>query len=500
MSKIPLAKGVVLKDQRIVDSHEIITDEIYTKIRSLRVKMYEEGTARGFFGLVHYIGKALFISLLLFVMFIYVFIYRKNLFYDNKKTILILSIILIEFIFASAIHRFGFSEYIIPTTIASLLFAVLFDSRIGYVGTIVVALGLAGMMGSEFTLGIVSVITGLVAVYSVYKVRQRSQFFRSIFFIFFTYIISLVTMGLFKFAPFESILEDILYYALPNSIVSPIITWGMLYIFEWGFGITTNMRLLELSDLNHPVLRELSIKAPGSYQHSIVAGNLAEAAADAIGANSLLARVGAYYHDIGKMIKPEYYTENQTGTNPHDKLAPSMSCLIIASHVKEGVELGKKYKLPENILDLIRQHQGTGNVSFFYELAVKQTDPKHLNEMDFRYPGPRPQTKEAGILMLADSVEATSKSLKNPSVPRLREMVSALIESKFKDGQLDECELTFKDLSLISESFIKILISIFHTRLEYPAQSKEPSDKEKMMEKVANNKDSNDKENLSDSL
>jgi putative nucleotidyltransferase with HDIG domain len=493
ISKIALAKGMVLKDQRIVDSHEIVTKEIYDKIRSLRIKMFEEGTVKGLYGVVHYTGRALFVSLLLFILFIYVYIYRRKIFYDNKKILLITIIILIEFLFAYLIsERLKLSPYLIPTTIASLLLAVLFDSAIAYVGTIVVSLGMGGYFGSEFILIIVSTIAGIAGIYSVYKVRQRSQFFRSIFFIMMAYFISLVSMGLFSFLPSELILKNFVY-SLPNSFFSPIITLGMLYIFEWSFGITTNIRLLELSDMNHPLLRSLAMKAPGTYQHSIIMGNYAEAAADSIGANSLLARVGAYYHDVGKMLKPEYFAENQAGPNPHDKLSPSMSCLIISSHVKEGVEIAKKYKLPNEICDFIRQHHGTSKISFFYELAIQKTDPKYLNELDFRYGGPKPQTKETGILMLADGVEAAVKSLKNPSFTKFKEVVSSVMENKFKDGQLDECELTFKDLSLISNSFVKTLLGIFRTRIEYPSQSKEIQEKSKSQEKIAQIKNSNSK-------
>ncbi|MFC1562652.1 HD family phosphohydrolase [candidate division KSB1 bacterium] len=497
VSKLPLAKGMVLKGERIVDSHEIVTEEVYDKIASLRVKMFEEGTRRGFLGLVHYFGKALFIGLLLFLLFIYIYIYRRKIFYDNRKVLLILIIVLIQYLFAFLItNKLGLSVYLIPTTISSMLLAILFDSGIGFIGTIVVSLGIGGFLGSEFTLIIVSMISGIAGVFSVYKVRQRSQFFQSIFFILLAYFISLISMGLFRFLSWGDIFKDFTYYALPNSIFSPIITLGMLYIFEWAFGITTNMRLLELSDLNHPLLRQLSLKAPGTYHHSILVGNLAESAADAIGANSLLARVGAYYHDIGKMIKPEYFTENQEGPNPHDKLAPSMSCLIISSHVKEGIEIGKEHKIPNEILDFIKQHQGTGKISFFYEKAKQTTETKYLNEMDFRYLGPKPQTKEAGILMLSDSVDAALKSLKNPSVSRIKEFVGELIESKFKDGQLDECELTFKDLRLISDSYIKILAGMFHARVEYPSKQKEVPIKGKgqLQEKIAQNKNSNNKQ------
>ncbi len=497
LSKLPLAKGMVLEGERIVDSHEIVTEEIYDKIISLRIKIFEEGTAKGFLGIVHYLGKALFVGLLLFLLFIYIYIYRRKIFYDNRKVLLILIIVLTEFLFAFLItNKFGLSVYLIPTTIASMLLAILFDSGVGFIGTIVVSLGIGGYLGSEFTLIIISMISGVTAVFSVYKIRQRSQFFRAVLFILLAYFISLISMGLFRFLPWSDIFRNFTYFALPNSIFSPIITLGMLNIFEWAFGITTNMRLLELSDMNHPLLRRLSLKAPGTYHHSIIVGNLAEAAAESIGgANSLLSRVGAYYHDIGKMVKPEYFTENQDGPNPHDKLTASMSCLIISSHVKEGIEIGKEYKLPNEILDFVNQHQGTAKVSFFYEKAKQTTDPKYLNEMDFRYQGPKPQTKEAGIIMLSDSVEATLKSVKNPSVTRIKELVAEVLENKFKDGQLDDCELSFKDLSSISDSFIKILVGMFHARIEYQPQQKETLNKDKIQsqEKIAQIKNSSNK-------
>jgi hypothetical protein len=233
---------------------------------------------------------------------------------------------------------------------------------------------------------------------------------------------------------------------------------------------------LELANLDKPILKDLIVQAPGTYHHSIIVGSLAEAAAKAIDVNPLLARVSAYYHDIGKIKKPLYFSENQGGKgNPHDKLSPSMSSLILNAHVKDGVELAKRQKLGKKILDIIQQHHGTSLVSFFYQKAKEKGNPgvESINEKDYRYLGPRPQTKEAGIVMLADAVEAASKTLSEPTSSRVKGLVSRIINNIFTDGQLDDCELTLRDLHYIEESFGRILTGIFHQRVEYPDSQEE---------------------------
>jgi putative nucleotidyltransferase with HDIG domain len=239
--------------------------------------------------------------------------------------------------------------------------------------------------------------------------------------------------------------------------------------------VTTDLTLLELSDFNHPLLRMLSETAPGTFHHSITIGNLAEAAAKAIGANSILARVGGYYHDIGKMVKPEYFVENQVGAqNRHTRLKPRMSSLIIQSHVKEGVELGRKYGLPEMVLNFIPQHHGTTRIAFFYDKALRQSVRRAskdvINESDFRYPGPKPQTKEAGIVMLADSVEASTRSITDITPQKLEQGIDNMIRHRFVEGELDECELTLRDLTKIRGTFFKILMGSYHQRIKYPQQ------------------------------
>jgi putative nucleotidyltransferase with HDIG domain len=251
-----------------------------------------------------------------------------------------------------------------------------------------------------------------------------------------------------------------------NGLVSAILAAGSLPIFEYLLGVVTNISLLELSDFNHPLLRRMILEAPGTYHHSLVVGNLAEAAAEAIGANSLLTRAGSYYHDIGKLEKAEYFTENQCTASKHEQLKPSISKLVIMNHVKEGLEVAKRYRLNRRIHDFILQHHGTSLVFYFYRRALEEAQEQ--NEEEFRYPGPRPQSRETAIVLLADSVEAASRTLNEPSAQRIQELVRKVINNKFIDGQLDECELTLKDLEKIASVFTHILTGIYHGRIEYP--------------------------------
>jgi putative nucleotidyltransferase with HDIG domain len=264
--------------------------------------------------------------------------------------------------------------------------------------------------------------------------------------------------------------EDFLIYPwlFLNGFVSGIVVSGVLPIFEYLFERITNISLLELSDFNSPLLKEMILKAPGTYHHSLIVGNLSEAASEAIGADSLLSRIGAYYHDIGKIIRPQYFIENQLSNQAfHEKLSPALSKLIIVNHVKEGIRLAKRYKLNKKIIDFIAQHHGTSLVYYFY-LKALEDNKEDVDDKLFRYPGPKPKTKETAIVLLADSVEAASRVLRDPNPNKIAELVRRVVNSKFIDGQLDECPLTLRDLEKITEVFIRILTSMYHVRVAYP--------------------------------
>ncbi len=281
--------------------------------------------------------------------------------------------------------------------------------------------------------------------------------------------------------PFEMQLLYKAGFGIFNGFFCAVVVTGTIPIIESIFKYTTDIKLLELANMNSPALRELMVRAPGTYHHSIIVGNLVEAAAEAINANPLMARVAAYYHDIGKIRKPLYFIENVgSHENRHDKLAPSMSALVLTAHVKDGIEMAREAKLGRELIDIIRQHHGSSLIKFFYDKAKSQSNPgvQQIDERDYRYPGPKPQTREAALIMLADAVEAASRTLTDPTPARIQGMVQKIINNIFIDGQLDECELTLKDLHFIAKSFNRILAGIFHHRVDYPEPAFKERDKE----------------------
>ncbi|OGW75900.1 MAG: hypothetical protein A2Z72_07070 [Omnitrophica bacterium RBG_13_46_9] len=350
-----------------------------------------------------------------------------------------------------------------------MILVLLLNINIAFIASLALSLYIGFMAGSKISLVFILFIGSAMGIYAVRGARRRSQIFFAGFIVSLTNFFSISGVGLLNNFGKEIIFREGLF-GLINGIISSFIAIGLVSIFEYVFNLVTNITLLELSDLSHPLLKELTIKAPGTYHHSIQVGNLAEEACDAIGANSLLARVGAYYHDVGKIEKAAYFVENEMGTtSKHEKLTPSMSALVIISHTKDGVELGRKHKLNGAILDFISQHHGTGLIYYFYQRALeKVASAEELKEEEFRYIGPKPQTKETAIVLLADAVEASSRMLSDPTPARIRGLVQKIINNKFIDGQLEECDLTLKDLNKISESFVRVLTGIFHTRLEYP--------------------------------
>ncbi len=370
---------------------------------------------------------------------------------------------------------FSAMQAALPVPLGGVLLAILFNARLAFAGSLSLSLLSSLMLAAPLSYFIFAFVGSLVGIFSLAGAESRTAFVRAGALVALANVYIVSAFALLQGSA-ETLVADVVG-GLVNGALVAVLAAGLLPLLEHPFERTTTFTLLELSNLNAPILRYLILTAPGTYHHSMTVGTLAEAAAEAIGANALLCRVGAYYHNIGKTTHPTYFIENQhDAASRHDKLAPSLSRTIVMSHVKDGIELAQAYGLPEALVDLIPQHHGTRLVSYFYQRAKEAADPglQAVNEEDYRYPGPKPQTREAAILMLADAVEAATRTLSEPSLARIRGAVQKIINSIFVDGQLDECDLTLRDLHLIANSFVRILTGIFHQRVEYPGLPVEP--------------------------
>ena len=360
--------------------------------------------------------------------------------------------------------------YAIPFALVAIIVSVVLNTQLAAVASIVIAICSGLLIDNQVAFIIYPFVSCLLAAREVSECRERKTLIKAGLKVGLCNTIIIVAFSILRGSLLTAETVISIGLGMSGGLLSGILATGIIPIIEIIFNYTTNIKLLELADLNQPALRELIISAPGTYHHSIIVGSLVEAAAEVTQANPLLSRVSAYYHDIGKIKKPLYFVENQKGgENKHDKLLPSMSSLILISHVKDGVEIAKRNRLGKSIQDIISQHHGT-SINYFYQKAKElNVGSEHtVSEKDFRYPGPKPQTKEAGLVMLADAVEAASKTLTDPTPARIQGMVNRIITNIFTDGQLDECELTLKDIHLIAQSFIRILNGIFHARVEYP--------------------------------
>jgi len=384
-----------------------------------------------------------------------------------------------NFIFEETARGFNYVTsrallFAIPVASGAMLVAIFHGIGVAASFSLIVSVLASLIVGGHVEYFIYFFISSLVAGYGVRHCRDRGAFIKTGLKVSVSNIILALSIQALYGSLYSIEALIVCASAFIGGILVGVIVTGILPLIEMSFGYTSDIKLLELASLDEPLLRKLMVQCPGTHHHSVIVSNMVEATAEAVDANPLLAKVAAYYHDIGKMGKPLYFIENQMGReNRHEKLAPSMSSLILISHVKDGVELAKEQKLDSEIIDIIRQHHGTSLISFFYEKAKEQSGKKgvrsfNVEEKDFRYPGPKPQTKEAGLVMLADVVEATSRTLADPTVARIQGMVQKIINKVFSDGQLDECELTLKDLNEIAKSFNKILSGIFHYRIEYP--------------------------------
>lgn len=452
----------VKKNELIINKGERITKEDMLKLEAIQQREPYPVRVAAFFGI------ALIVILFMLLLVLYIELYEPDLIVGNKELMLLAAICIFTLLVAKLIVASPLPSNLIPASAASMLIALLLNSRLAIITTCFLSILIGMISGGRLDITAVSVVGGMIGIFAVRGVRRRSQLISAGFLIGLANMVYFIGVGLINSLDFHTYMTEA-FLGVVNGMASAIVVTGILPIFESSFKAITDISLLETADLNHPILKEMVIKAPGTYHHSLVVGNLAEAACETINANALLARVSSYFHDIGKIEKAEYFSENQTGESMHDKLSPTMSSLIITNHVKSGVEIAQKYGLNKRIIDIIGQHHGTGLVFYFFKRALEKRDAEEeVFEEGFRYPGPKPQTKEAAAVLLADSVEAASRTLGGPTPSSIQGLVKKVINNKFIDGQLDECELTLKDLEKIAEVFTHILTGIYHSRVEYP--------------------------------
>ncbi|MBN1550238.1 HDIG domain-containing protein [bacterium] len=474
----------------VAHAGEQITPEIKNRLDYLN-RMGQESR----FGLV-FLASLVFVCVLLAIVTIQIRRFHKWLLSDRNRLVLIgivsvLQVLIVKVFLKLASflpdlmqkHPFNLSEpytYAIPYAVGAMLLTLLVDIRIGVFFSFLFGI-LAGISGDRsFLIGLYAMMSSCASVYAVTQYKQRTMVIQAGFLVSLanTTMVAILYSLRGEIVSFNAAYSSLL--ALLSGILVSFIVTILLPILEWMFRIPTDIRLLELSNFNQPLLRRLAMEAPGTHHHSLIVGDLAEIAAESIGANSLLARVGAYYHDIGKVSKAHYFIENIRGKNPHNELTPTMSAMIIRNHVKEGVELAKKHRLGLDIISIIQQHHGTSLLSFFYDKALNYKNTQDLAEDEFRYPGPRPRSKEAAIVLIADAVEAAARSLKSPSSSALKTLVQKITLSKFQDHQFDDCELTFRELTIIADKVFERLLRNYHSRIAYPGFNFDDSESEKV--------------------
>jgi len=469
--KIPRNIGIVEENERIVAKHNRITPEIKLKIDSYRIARGEEIGPLA--GILQSIGKFLHVVALIGLFSIYIFLFRKKIFNDNSKIFLISIVMVLVCFIAFLINQINVNapvELLIVVPVVSMLLTIFFDSRVGFYSTVVIALIVGGLRGNDYALTVMNLFAGALAAYTVRDIKNRSQIFRSFLFILLGYVVTIVAFGMERFAPWEEILIQC-GFAASNALFSPVLTYGLIIFFEKIFKLTTDLTLLELSDYNTPLLKELAKNAQGTFNHSLTMGNMVESAAEDIGANPLLVRVGALYHDIGKSVNPNAFVENQIDNyNVHDDMSPEESAKTIIEHVPLGIKMAEDKNLPAEIIDFISTHHGTLSVSFFYEKAVDKFGKENVDINDYRYPGPKPSTKETALLMMADACESAVRAMTEPTPEKIENVVTNIINSRLKDGQLEESPLTFSGLTKIKRSFCTTLIALHHKRIRYPKQ------------------------------
>lgn len=469
LDQISTTRGMIQEGERIISRGEVINKNKYQILESLRME-YESrlGGQTNYYMIVA--GQVLLVMISLTVLFFFLHFFRKDVLEENKKVVLILlTIILMVFITSQAL-KFG-DEYIylVPLCIAPILIRVFFDTRLALYAYLITIILIGFLVPNSFQFVFMQLIAGIITIFSIVNLQKRSQFFFTAVVIFLSYAAIYTGLNLIQEGSLSAI-KPINYAMFAGSALLVLFAYPLIYLFERIFGLVTDVRLLELSDTNSPLLRELSMKAPGTFQHSLQVANLAEESIFEIGGDVQLTRTGALYHDIGKMDQPMYFIENQvTGVNPHDELTYEESARIIISHVINGIEKAKKANLPEQIIDFIRTHHGTRKVDYFYIMQKKDNPEEAVDEKRFTYPGPIPFSKETSVVMMADSVEAASRSLKVIDEQTINDLVENIINKQVETGQFINSDITLRDITKTKKILKKKLMNIYHIRIEYPS-------------------------------
>lgn len=470
LRKVVSTKGMVLAGELIIAKGSLVKDEVFAKVNSLE-REYGGTSFSGRQKWLAWIGQLLLVSLILSMFIYYLYFFRKLLFEDlNRMMVLMLNLTLTIAVFSFASAQSIPSIYLIPLAILPMITRALFDAWLAIMLLLVATLLTAFFSGYPSEFMVLQLTAGMAAIFSLISIRKRSQFYLSSGIVFLVYALGYTAYTLVSKGDLNELIPLYYGYFAVNALLT-LIASPMLFGYEKVFGFVSDVSLMELSDTNSPLLRRLSYEAPGTFQHTLQVANLAEAAIFEVGGNALLTRVGALYHDIGKLTNPIYFIENQNAAvNPHDDLPFEESAQIIIGHVLDGITLAKSYKLPNVLIDFIRTHHGDQRVEYFYQSYLRNFPEQDIDEQKFRYPGPKPFSKETAVLMMADSVEAASRSLKEPTAQSISDLVDGIVEKQQLQGQFMNADITMRDISRIKKLFKKMLNSIYHVRVEYPGQ------------------------------
>ena len=467
LESISQTRGMVQKGELIIAKGSVINQDIYQKLESYKKAFEDNVQVTGDKKMV-LLGQFLLVFLVLSLLVVFLFLFRKDIYHDNRLVGLILLVITSMLVTLSWAIRFQIPNlYYIPYCIVPIIIRILFDTRLALNIHLLVVLIAGFFVPNSFEFAFYELTAGMVSIYSIKNLIRREQFLISALLIAGCYLVSFLGISFIREGSFSSIdWNDFIPFIVSVSLT--LLAYPLIYAFEKVFGITSDITLIELTNTNSSVLRDLAFNAPGTFQHSLQVANLAETAIYTIGGNALLVRAGALYHDIGKIENPQFFIENQNqGFNPHDKLSYEESARVIIRHVQKGVELARKKNLPEIIVDFIRTHHGNTRVDFFYQSFLKNFPEKLVDENIFKYPGPIPFSKETGVLMLADSVEAASRALKEPNFKSINDLVDRLVNYKLDQGQLKNSNITLKEIETVKSIFKKMLMGIYHVRIDY---------------------------------